>query len=131
MPFVFAGRMGRCTMGVASFGRRPTVDEGGPVLLETFVFDFDDDLYGETCTVSFFAHLRDEEKFDGLEALTVQMHKDADAARAILATAPAGRRFGHRHGLRLTSHGRATDGVDYGGEYRHWARAGAAACFIP
>ena len=73
--------------GVASFGRRPTVDESGPVLLETFVFDFDDDLYGETCTVSFFAHLRDEEKFDGLEAMTVQMHKDADAARAILATA--------------------------------------------
>lgn len=72
--------------GVASFGRRPTVDEDGPILLETFVFDFDDDLYGETCTVSFFAHLRDEEKFDGLDALKEQMHKDADAARAVLAT---------------------------------------------
>ncbi len=72
--------------GVASFGRRPTVDEDGPILLETFVFDFDDDLYGETCTVSFFAHLRDEEKFDGLEALTRQMHQDADAARAVLAS---------------------------------------------
>ncbi|MDF1632327.1 bifunctional riboflavin kinase/FAD synthetase [Mycoplana sp. MJR14] len=71
--------------GVASFGRRPTVDSNGVPLLETFVFDFSGDLYGETCTVSFFEHLRDELKFDGLEALVVQMKRDEEEARALLA----------------------------------------------
>lgn len=71
--------------GVASFGRRPTVAEDGAPLLETFVFDFDDDLYGEECTVSLCAYLRGEEKFDGLDALIVQMKKDEAQARAILA----------------------------------------------
>ena len=72
--------------GVASFGRRPTFDNGAP-LLETFVFDFDADLYGEEVEVSLFAHLRDEEKFDAVEDLVVQMDKDSDAARRILLNA--------------------------------------------
>jgi riboflavin kinase/FMN adenylyltransferase len=71
--------------GVASFGRRPTVDSNGAPLLETFVFDFAGDLYGEICSVTFFEHLRDELKFDGLEALVVQMKRDAEEARALLA----------------------------------------------
>src|SRR5690606_12463146 len=44
--------------GVPSFGRRPTVDDDGAPLLETFVFDFSGDLYGECCPVSFFGYLR-------------------------------------------------------------------------
>lgn len=71
--------------GVASFGRRPTVDADGAALLEIFVFDFSDDLYGETCSVSFFGFLRGEEKFDGLDALTAQMRRDEAEARALLA----------------------------------------------
>jgi riboflavin kinase / FMN adenylyltransferase len=71
--------------GVASFGRRPTVTEDGAPLLETFVFDFDGDLYGETCAVSFFGHLRPELKFDGLEPLMAQMKRDEEEARALLA----------------------------------------------
>jgi riboflavin kinase/FMN adenylyltransferase len=71
--------------GVASFGRRPTVDENGAPLLETFVLDFLGDLYGETCEVSFFGYLRGEEKFDGLDALVVQMKRDEAEARALLA----------------------------------------------
>ena len=71
--------------GVASFGRRPTVDDDGAPLLETFVFDFSDDLYGETCAVSFFGFLRGEEKFDGLEPLVAQMKHDDAQARALLA----------------------------------------------
>ena len=71
--------------GVASFGRRPTVDENGVALLETFLFDFAGDLYGETCTVALCAFLRGEEKFETLDALTEQMRADAAAARAILA----------------------------------------------
>jgi riboflavin kinase/FMN adenylyltransferase len=71
--------------GVASFGRRPTVDEDGAPLLETFVFDFSDDLYGETCSVSLFGFLRGEEKFDGLDALTARMKRDEAEARALLS----------------------------------------------
>jgi riboflavin kinase/FMN adenylyltransferase len=71
--------------GVASFGRRPTVDEDGAPLLETFVFDFSGDLYGETCSVSLFGYLRSEKKFDGLDALTMQMKRDEEEARALLA----------------------------------------------
>ncbi|WP_440983058.1 bifunctional riboflavin kinase/FAD synthetase [Shinella sumterensis] len=71
--------------GVASFGRRPTVTSNGAPLLETFLFDFSGDLYGEISAVSFFGHLRDELKFDGLDALVVQMKRDEEEARALLA----------------------------------------------
>jgi riboflavin kinase / FMN adenylyltransferase len=71
--------------GVASFGRRPTVDEDGAPVLETYVFDFNDDLYGQTCAVSFFGFLRPELKFDGLEPLMAQMKQDEAEARALLA----------------------------------------------
>jgi riboflavin kinase/FMN adenylyltransferase len=71
--------------GVASFGRRPTVDEAGAVLLETYLFDFSGDLYGEDCLVSFFGYLRGEEKFSSLEELTKQMRRDEEEARALLA----------------------------------------------
>lgn len=71
--------------GVASFGRRPTVDDDGAPLLETFIFDFSGDLYGETCAVSFFGYLRGEEKFDGLDALVEQMKRDEAEARALLS----------------------------------------------
>ncbi|KQW32330.1 bifunctional riboflavin kinase/FMN adenylyltransferase [Rhizobium sp. Root274] len=70
--------------GVASFGYRPTVTENGDPWLETFVFDFTGDLYGEICSVSFFSHLRDEWKFDGLDRLVVQIRKDEEEARALL-----------------------------------------------
>ncbi len=71
--------------GVASFGRRPTVDGGGAPLLETYLLDFSGDLYGEICRVSFFGFLRLEEKFDGLDALVAQMKRDEEEARALLA----------------------------------------------
>ncbi|MBX3572499.1 MAG: bifunctional riboflavin kinase/FAD synthetase [Mesorhizobium sp.] len=71
--------------GVASFGRRPTVDDAGAPLLETFVFDFSGDLYGQTCTVSFFGFLRGEEKFASLDDLVVQMKRDEEEARTLLA----------------------------------------------
>ena len=71
--------------GVASFGRRPTVaEDGAALLLETFLFDFSGDLYGETGTVSFVSRLRGEEKFDGLDPLVAQMKIDEAEARAML-----------------------------------------------
>ncbi|CAD7056352.1 riboflavin biosynthesis protein RibF [Pseudorhizobium halotolerans] len=76
---------GRMHDGVASYGRRPTVTENGAPLLETYLFDFTGDLYGQTCSVSFFGHLRDEVKFDGLEPLVEQMKRDEEEARALLS----------------------------------------------
>ncbi len=71
--------------GVASYGRRPTVTENGAPLLETYLFDFSGSLYGETCAVSFFGHLRDEMKFDGLDPLVAQIRRDEEEARALLS----------------------------------------------
>ena len=69
---------------VSSFGTRPTV-EGVEPLLEAHLFDFSGDLYGRHLRVEFVAKLRDEEKFDGLEALTEQMQRDAANARRLLS----------------------------------------------
>jgi riboflavin kinase / FMN adenylyltransferase len=74
---------GRHYDGVASFGTRPTVDDGAP-LLEVFLFDFSGDLYGKVMEVAFEAHLRPEAQFDGLAALKAQMDVDVKQARAIL-----------------------------------------------
>ncbi len=76
---------------VASFGHRPTVDDQGHALLETMLFDFDGDLYGQEGTVSFFGFLREELKFNGLEALVEQMNGDVEEARSLLSgVAPLG-----------------------------------------
>jgi riboflavin kinase/FMN adenylyltransferase len=73
--------------GVASFGRRPTFDNGAP-LLEIFLFDFNGDLYGETLDVAFIGLIREELKFDHVEALIQRMDEDSAEARAQLAAAP-------------------------------------------
>ncbi|TDR88018.1 bifunctional riboflavin kinase/FAD synthetase [Enterovirga rhinocerotis] len=70
--------------GVASFGRRPTFDNGAP-LLETFLFDFAGDLYGQSIEVEFLDWIRPEEKFASAEDLVVAMNRDAARARAIAA----------------------------------------------
>jgi riboflavin kinase/FMN adenylyltransferase len=70
---------------VASYGRRPTVTENGAPLLETYVFDFSGDLYGQLCSVSFFGYLRPELKFDGLDPLVAQIRRDEAEARALLS----------------------------------------------
>jgi riboflavin kinase / FMN adenylyltransferase len=69
--------------GVASLGTRPTVD-GVETLLEAHVFDFARDLYGREIEVEFVTKLRDEQRFADLDALTVQMQRDAAQARQIL-----------------------------------------------
>lgn len=70
--------------GVASWGTRPTVDDGKP-LLEVFIFDFSGDIYGKTAEVGFVEWIRGEEKFDDLDALVARMNQDVAEARAILA----------------------------------------------
>jgi riboflavin kinase / FMN adenylyltransferase len=70
--------------GVASLGTRPTVNGGGEMLLEVHIFDFAADLYGREIEVEFVSKLRAEERFASLDALVVQMNKDAAQARRIL-----------------------------------------------
>ena len=84
---VRVGRGGQRLDGVASFGRRPTFDNGA-VLLEIFLFDFKGDLYGERLDVAFIGFIRDELKFDSVEALISQMDDDSRKARERLGGAP-------------------------------------------
>lgn len=72
--------------GAASLGVRPMFGENLPNL-ETFLFDFDGDLYGAEISVGLVEFLRPEVKFDGLEALIAQMNADCDEARVILKDA--------------------------------------------
>lgn len=69
--------------GVASFGIRPMYEVDTP-LLETFLFDFDGDLYGKHLAVDLIAYLRPEAKLETLEALKAQIAIDSDAARKVL-----------------------------------------------
>ena len=71
--------------GVASYGRRPTVEGDGEEILETFIFDFDQEIYGELVAVTLFNYIRGEEKFDHLDDLVVQMKKDEIRAKELLA----------------------------------------------
>jgi riboflavin kinase/FMN adenylyltransferase len=76
---------------VASFGSRPTFDNGAP-RLEVHLFDFSGDLYGQTMDVDFIGFIRPELKFDGVEPLIRQMDEDSRAARDMLngvSTPPA------------------------------------------
>jgi riboflavin kinase/FMN adenylyltransferase len=87
---IYAVRVGRGSErldGVASFGRRPTFDNGA-TLLEVFLFDFKGDLYGNRLDVAFIGFIRDELKFDNIDALIRQMDDDSARARAALAAAP-------------------------------------------
>jgi riboflavin kinase / FMN adenylyltransferase len=70
--------------GVASLGTRPTVGGTRP-LLEAHLFDFSGDLYGREIEVEFVARLRDELRFDNVDAMVQQMHVDAAEARRALA----------------------------------------------
>lgn len=76
---------GKVHDGVASFGRRPTVDDGPP-LLEVHVFDFDGDLYGRRIETFFIGWIRPEAKYSSLDALTAEIEADAERAKKILAS---------------------------------------------
>jgi len=75
---------GQLVDGVASFGRRPTFDNGAP-LLEVFLFDFAGDLYGKTIDVAFIGWIRGEEKFASIDALKHAMDGDVVRGKDALA----------------------------------------------
>jgi riboflavin kinase/FMN adenylyltransferase len=76
---------GRVHAAAISLGRRPTFyEDGGDLLLEAYLLDFDGDLYGERAKVRFVARLRGEERFDSVDALVAQMGHDVEATRQAL-----------------------------------------------
>lgn len=88
--------------GVASLGARPTVDDTGRYLLEVHVLDFQQEVYGKLIRVEFLKKLRDEARYDTLDALTEAIKADAAQARAW---------FSHA-GSHLTASPRATTATD-------------------
>lgn len=72
---------GRAFGGVTNVGVRPTVNNGQDVTVEPWILDFDGDLYGQAIRVEFFRRLRDERKFESLEALKAQIETDAGKTR--------------------------------------------------
>lgn len=83
--YAVRGRLpdGRVVNGVANLGVRPTFDPPKE-LLEPYFFDFVGELYGQTIEVELIAHLRDEAKYDTLEALTAQIERDCAEAKEVL-----------------------------------------------
>ncbi|MFD2925568.1 bifunctional riboflavin kinase/FAD synthetase [Halobacillus naozhouensis] len=79
---VTVGYQGERYYGMANLGVKPTFQpEGSNPALEVHVFDFDDDLYGTRIKVFFHQFIRDEQKFDGVEEVTAQLHTDEKEIR--------------------------------------------------
>ena len=72
---------GRAFGGVTNVGVRPTVNRGQDVTVEPWILDFAGDLYGQAIRVEFYRRLRDERKFESLEALRAQIGTDAGRTR--------------------------------------------------
>lgn len=70
--------------GVCNIGTRPTVGLGGGRTIETHILDFDEDIYGLDLRIEFCARLRDERRFDSLDALAAQLSRDCQNATEIV-----------------------------------------------
>jgi riboflavin kinase/FMN adenylyltransferase len=88
---IYASRVfladGRVLDAVTNFGVRPTFSPPKE-LLETHIFDFAEDLYGQWIDVELVQHLRPEERFSDIDSLIAQMDRDCMAARVVLANKP-------------------------------------------
>lgn len=75
----------RMYMGITNIGDNPTVNDNGNITIETNIFDFDRDIYGNIIKVELIQKIRGEKKFAGIEELKKQMSNDIDAAKKIIA----------------------------------------------
>ena len=82
---VYADVDGSSLPGAANIGHNPTFGANAPRTVEVHLLDFSGDLYGRRMGVSFVERLREEIKFDSVDALVAQIRLDAERARAILA----------------------------------------------
>ena len=71
---------------VTNVGTRPTVNNGMDVTVEAWLLDFDGDLYGQTVRVEFYHHIRDEVRFDSLDALKAEITRNAETTRQYFAS---------------------------------------------
>ena len=76
-----AGIDGKQYPAMTNIGQRPTLNNSNQVTIETHLLDFDGDLYGQQLEVRFVERLRDERKFDNLQALKAQLNEDAQQVR--------------------------------------------------
>jgi riboflavin kinase/FMN adenylyltransferase len=72
-------------IAAVNVGVRPTFQTGRGLLVEAYLLDFDGDIYGQELRLEFLERLRGEKRFDSVEALVEQMHRDVDEARRIAA----------------------------------------------
>lgn len=70
---------GRCYKGISNVGCKPTVSDGAAMGVETYLYDFEGDLYGAEIMVQLLAFRRPEMKFDGVEGLKAQLEQDIAA----------------------------------------------------
>lgn len=75
----------RVLYGIANLGTKPTVDAGIAAGLETYIFDFDEDIYDEFLKVNLLYFVRPEKKFESVEELTKQMKKDSQFGKAYIS----------------------------------------------
>ncbi|MBO4825152.1 MAG: riboflavin kinase [Lachnospiraceae bacterium] len=66
---------------ITNLGKRPTIDDGDFVNAESFIYDFEGDLYGRDISVTLLEFRRPEQKFESFEALSRVMHEDLEAGR--------------------------------------------------
>ena len=84
MYFVTVRTLGRELYGMCNIGCRPTVGEGNARTIETNIFGFDEDIYGLDLEIGFVAKIRDEVRFDSIEALRNQLTIDRDTCLGLL-----------------------------------------------
>lgn len=72
---------GKSYRSISNIGCKPTVSDRKIMGVETYLYDFESDIYGRDITVQFLAFRRPEMKFDGVESLKAQMEKDIEAGR--------------------------------------------------
>lgn len=77
--------LGKQHYGMCNIGTRPTVNQGENIFIETNIFDFDEFIYGLDLNVSFMRRIRDEKRFENIEALKTQLGRDREEALSILA----------------------------------------------
>lgn len=82
--FVYVGNETTAWKAMTNIGTRPTFS-GSVVTIETHIFDFDEDIYGERLTVSFFDRVRDEKCFSDVSDLIAQLQKDSEVCLKLLS----------------------------------------------
>lgn len=90
------GLEGEPLPGVANIGTRPTVD-GTEVILEVHLLDFDREIYGAHVSVEFLHKLRDEKRFDSVEAMRIEILNDIACARRYFGDSRAAEQQATRH----------------------------------